>query len=116
MNRKSLVVNSFCFLLLTILVFSVWVAFALLVINPYLHPFVPGYQVGNPCGWELVALFASLFTAYRWRKSWQQPCCKFEKNTTVLCVSNRFTYFALLYVSGALVIFLWQYLLFAVNN
>ena len=112
MNDKRLAVNTICFLILTVLVFSIWVAFALIVINPYLHPLIPGYQVGQPCGWELVALLASMFTAYRWRKRWQQPCCAIENNITTIRVSNRFLYFSLMYFSGALAIFVWQYLLF----
>ncbi len=101
--------NVICFALVTLLIFSVWVAFALLIINPYLYQYIPGYRVGSPCGWELVALAASLFSSYRLRSTWEKPCCEMTGGRVTLCLSDTFTYFVLTYIVSGILIFLWQY-------
>ena len=33
--------------------FVIWWLFEQYAINPYLHPYFPGYVVGHPCGWDV---------------------------------------------------------------
>ena len=103
------------FVVVALLVFSVWVAFALLVVNPYLHPYVPGYQVGRPCGWEFVALFASVGITHFWTRRWPVPKLSERSGRTTISLSYSFVLFLLLYLAAAVVIFLWQYTLFSAS-
>lgn len=93
----------------TLLVFSVWVAFALLVVNPWLHPWVPGYQVGRPCGWEYVALAASIGIAWIWTRRWPAPRSSCEQGVDCLLLPLGFIRFLLVYLLVAVLVFLWQY-------
>ena len=103
------------FTVVALLVFSVWVAFALLVVNPYLHPYVPGYQVGRPCGWEFVALFASLGITHFWTRGWSSPTVGNRDGITNISLNFSFAVFLLLYLVAAVAIFVWQYTLFSAS-
>ena len=103
------------FTVVALLVFSVWVAFALLVVNPYLHPYVPGYQVGRPCGWEFVALFASLGITHFWTSRWSSPTVSTRDGITNISLNFSFVVFLLLYLVAAVAIFVWQYTLFSAS-
>lgn len=108
--------KSLQFLVVTVLVFSIWVAFALLVINPYLHPYVPGYQIGKPCGWEFVALFASVGIAYFGTRNWPQPRIQeLSDMPKSIILSYNFIVFLLVYLVAAVVIFLWRYSVFSAS-
>ena len=97
------------FIVVATLVFSIWVAFALLLINPYLHPYIPGYQVGRPCGWEFVALFASIGITYFWTRRWPGPKFLDPDGTRTIGINYGFALFLLLYLSMAVAIFVWKY-------
>ncbi|NNC99619.1 MAG: hypothetical protein HKN85_05510 [Gammaproteobacteria bacterium] len=97
------------FVVVATLVFSVWVAFALLVVNPYLHPYVPGYQVGRPCGWEFVALAVSLFTSYYWTKNWEGPISTHHSGKLYIGLNSGLVIFLILYLVAAVAVFVWQY-------
>ena len=101
------------FIVVTLLIFSIWVAFALLVINPYLHPYIPGYRVGNPCGWEFVALGISLGIAYFWTRGWSSPKRTNEHGITYVSINYSLVLFLLAYMVLAAIIFLWQYVEFS---
>ncbi len=101
------------FTVVTLVIFSIWVAFALLVINPYLHSYIPGYQVGKPCGWEFVALAISLGIAFLWTRRWPNPRRSTENGATYITISYRFVLFLLCYMVAAILIFLWQYMEFS---
>ncbi len=109
MNTRKVI----SFATVTVVVFSVWVAFALLVVNPYLHPYIPGYRVGKPCGWELVALVISLVISYLWTRRWPDPRRTTENGVTHIAVSYRFVIFVLCYMVVAILIFLWEYAQFS---
>jgi hypothetical protein len=104
------------FAIIVLLIFSVWVAFALLAVNPYLHPYVPGYQVGKPCGWEFVALFASVGIAYFWTRNWSPPTIeKSEAGSSKIILEKNLLVFLLVYLGAAVAIFLWQYSIFSAS-
>lgn len=100
-------------LVVTLIVFSLWVAFALLLINPYLHPYIPGYRVGKPCGWEFVALAISAVVACLWTRRWPDPKPVIEDGVTSVRVSYRFVVFMLFYLAGAVLVFSWRYMQFS---
>jgi len=101
------------FIAVTLLIFSLWVAFALLVVNPYLHPYVPGYQVGRPCGWEFVALFVSGAVSLIWTRNWPVP--ESGQNSRSITVSASLIKFLIFYGVLAASIFVWQYSQWSVN-
>lgn len=101
------------FVVVTTMVFSLWVAFALLVVNPYLHPYVPGYQVGRPCGWEFIAGAASAAIAWLWTRNWTDPVRITEDGISYIKVSYSFVVFLLCYLVAAAIIFVWQYAKFS---
>ncbi|MEM8498050.1 MAG: hypothetical protein AAF542_08500 [Pseudomonadota bacterium] len=101
------------FLVVTLLLFSLWVAFALLAVNPYLHPYIPGYKVGDPCGWEIVALAVSALTAHFWSRHWAPPKRTTENGISYVSINYRFVLFLLIYMAIAISIFLWEYAKFS---
>ena len=101
--------NVVSFVTVSLIIFSLWVAFALLVINPYLHSYVPGYEVGKPCGWEFVALGVSGALAYFWTRNWPRPKHTAENGVHCITISYKFVLFLLLYMIAAISIFLWEY-------
>ena len=104
------VAKAVCFTVVTLAIFSLWVAFALLVVNPYLYPYIPGYRVGKPCGWEFVALAISLGVAYLWTRHWANPKHTTENGVTYISINYGFVLFLLGYIITAIIIFLWQYM------
>ena len=104
--RMAKIIN---FLVVTVLVFSLWVAFALLAVNPYLHPYIPGYRVGRPCGWEFVALGFSFGAAWLWTRNWNEPRRSVDNGVVYITISYRFALFLLAYLALAMLIFLWKY-------
>lgn len=105
--------RAICFTVVTLVIFSLWVAFALLAVNPYLHPYVPGYQVGSPCGWEFVALAISLGVSYLWTRRWPTPKRTSENGVVHISISYSFVLFMLGYMIVTIVIFLWKYMEFS---
>ena len=101
------------FIVVALLVFSIWVAFALLVVNPYLHPYVPGYKVGRPCGWEFIALFASFGITHFWTRSWPVPMLSDRGGVKTISLNYSFVRFLLLYLATGVAIFLWKYAIFS---
>ena len=101
------------FLITTVLVFSLWVAFALLAINPYLHPYIPGYEVGKPCGWEFVALAISALIAFRWTRDWVTLAPRVENGVRYSSVATSLVIFLMFYMIVAIIIFAWQYAIFS---
>ena len=101
------------FIAVTLLVFSLWVAFALLAINPYLHPYVPGYQVGRPCGWEFVALFFSMGIAAFWIRKWPVP--RMSPDSSTIALRTSLVVFLIFYSVLAIAIFVWQYSVWSAN-
>ena len=105
----------FQFIVVALLVFSVWVAFALLVVNPYLHPYVPGYQVGRPCGWEFVAFFASVCITHFWTRRWPAPKLSDRDGMTTVSLNYNLVRFLLSYLAAAVAIFMWKYSQFSAS-
>lgn len=103
------------FIVLMSMIFSIWVAFALLVINPHLHPYIPGYKVGSPCGWEIVALILSIGTAYLIMRKWPAPEVTTIKGVRHILLNSKFIFFSLFYMAVGIIIFLWQYYLFTLK-
>lgn len=101
------------FFIVTLLIFSIWIAFALLVVNPYLHPYIPGYQVGKPCGWEFVALGISASIAFLWTRNWVSLSIQNENGVRYINISLTFVVFLLAYMTLAIGIFIWQYTIFS---
>lgn len=99
----------------TILIFSVWVAFALVVINPYLHPYVPGYEVGKPCGWEFVALAISVLVAFYWTRRWKPPPSVIKNGIKYASISKSLLNFLWVYLVFAIVIFIFEYAKFSAS-
>ncbi|MCH8004866.1 MAG: hypothetical protein IH888_01390 [Planctomycetes bacterium] len=100
-------------LALSLMIFSLWVAFALLVVNPYLHPYVPGYQVGRPCGWEFVAAGISGGLGWLFVRRWPAPALNRTDQGKTVALSFGFVVFCIAYGLVALGIFAWRYYIFS---
>ena len=56
--------------LLMISFFSLWAAFALLIINPLFYEDLPGYTIGRICVWEYVAMGVAVLIAKMLISKW----------------------------------------------
>lgn len=94
------------------MLFSVWIAFALTVINPYLASSVPGYVVGRPCIWELIVGLICLVIAYFLTKKNPVTRVKNKDGRAGLIIPDWFIYFFLYWFVIAWMVFGWQFYLF----
>ncbi len=103
------------FIILTVLLFLLWAGFAILVINPYMSHYFPGYTEGQLCIWELVALIVASIVAHLLIKSWGYPTFTIIENREQLVMDKRYVYFLIAYFIIGVIIVIWQFLLFSSN-
>lgn len=58
---------------LSLFLFSLWAAFALLIINPFYKESLPGYTLGRICPWEGLALLIAIGISSFLVKKWGLP-------------------------------------------
>lgn len=110
---KILNVNIILQVVLTILLFSLWAGFALLVVNPNFHQDLPGYKIGQLCIWELVALVVCGIIARMIYKKWKGIVIKKEGDRKVLSINVNYGYCLLAYLILAIIVGIWQFWLFS---
>ncbi len=99
--------------LISILLFTFWAVFALLVINPIYNADLPGYVLGELCIWEYIAMFIAILFSFIITKYWGYPeVCLIESNKK-LVLNFNYTYFFLGYFFVGFVIAIWQFWLFS---
>ena len=97
------------FTVITLLLFSIWAAFALLVINPLFHEDLPGYKIGRICIWELAALIVAAIVARIMIKHWGSIQKHKVGTKSVLTIDPRYATFFLIYFIFSCVIAIWQF-------
>ena len=100
-------------LVLSLLFFSVWAAFALLVVNPIYNANLPGYKIGRICIWEYIAFAIAVLVSVMLSKQWGYPeILQIEKQSRFL-INVKYVYFLLGYFVLAISIAIWQFWLFS---
>ena len=107
--------NILFFAVLTILSFSLWAAFALLVVNPYLQDELPGYRIGRICIWEFIALGVAVLISLSLIKKWGWPLIDSSARGKYLSVNINYIYLFLGYFMLGLVFGIWQFWLFSLR-
>ena len=100
-------------IVLTLLLFLLWAAFALLVINPYSQSYLPGYTIGRLCIWELVFLVVAVFLSRLMIKSWGYPEFTTKKDQKLISMNSKYGSFFLAYFILGIVVAVWQFWVFS---
>lgn len=111
MNRKA--VQIIFPIIIAITIFSLWAGFALLVVNRYLYRDLPGYTIGKICIWEFIALLISAFLSYLIVRSWGNIDIGYVENKIKLVLNPKYGIYFLLYFIIAILVGIWQFLLFS---
>ncbi|MFD2588773.1 hypothetical protein ACFSQJ_17740 [Croceitalea marina] len=99
--------------LISILLFTFWAAFALLVVNPIYKADLPGYVLGELCIWEYIAMFVAILVSFLITKYWGYPEVKVIESQKKLVLNIKYIYFLLGYFFIACTIAIWQFWLFS---
>lgn len=99
--------------LLSILLFTFWAVFALLVVNPIYNADLPGYVVGELCIWEYIAMFTAILGSFLIIKYWGYPEVKIIEGQKKLVLNIKYGYFLLGYFFIGFTIAIWQFWLFS---
>jgi hypothetical protein len=102
-------------LLLTITLFSLWAAFALLIVNKLFHKDLPGYTIGRICIWEFVALVIAALIAKFMINKWGNIRFREIDNKKVLIIDPKFGFYFLIYFLIGIIIGVWQFWIFSQN-
>ncbi len=103
------------YLILTLTLFSLWAAFALLVVNPYLIDDLPGYEMGQICIWEGVALVVAGLLAWSMTRKWGNIRIGRYENEVRLMVHPNYGWYFGIYFSVVLFIAIWQFWSWSLN-
>jgi hypothetical protein len=98
---------------LTILLFTFWAAFALLVINPFYQNNLPGYVIGTICIWEFIAIAMAALIAHFMINKWGSIQIIKVDNKSKILMNAKFAFFFLIYIFVAVVIAIWQFWVFS---
>jgi len=101
--------------LLSLLLFSLWAGFALLIINPLFHEDVPAYIIGRICIWEYIAFAVAIFLSFFITKRWGYPEILKENSKTKVKMSINYAYFLLVYLTIGIIVAIWQFWIFSQN-
>jgi len=99
--------------LISILLFTFWAVFALLVVNPIYNANLPGYDLGEICIWEYIAMMIAILGAFVMTKHWGYPEIRILENQKKLVLNIRYGYFLLGYFLIGFTIAIWQFWLFS---
>lgn len=100
-------------IILSLLLFSYWAGFALLIVNPLFHKDLPGYRIGRICIWELVAIIIAGLIAHWIIQKWGNVEIKENDNQRKLQLNSKYGTFFLIYFIIGVVIAIWQFWLFS---
>lgn len=99
--------------LISILLFTFWAVFALLIVNPIYNADLPGYVVGKICIWEYIAMFIAILGSFILTKYWGYPEVRILENHKKLVLNINYAYFFLGYFLFGFTIAIWQFWLFS---
>jgi len=93
--------------------FSLWAAFALLVVNKLYHKNLPGYTIGRICIWEFVAIVIAVALGHFMINRWGSLESIEVNGQRRLVMSPQFGIYFLLYLLLAIIIGIWQFWIFS---
>lgn len=101
--------------ILTLIIFSIWAGFALLVVNKYFYKDLPGYTIGRICIWELVALIIAFIIARLMIHKWENIKFGEIQGEQKLILNPKYGIFFLSFFLLALITAIWQFWIFSQN-
>ena len=99
--------------LITITLFSLWAAFALLVVNKLFYKDLPGYTIGRICIWEFVAIGVAALIAKLMINSWGNIEIQEVNNKLKLTMNPKYGIYFSVYFLVAIILGIWQFWLFS---
>jgi hypothetical protein len=103
------------FIILTLMIFLIWAAFALLIVNACCEDTLPGYVIGHICVWDYTALAVSGLLAYGMIRSWGPVLLISEDRKKQIALDIRYLYFFIAYFIFGIAIAIWQFYVFSLN-
>lgn len=100
-------------LVLTLTLFSIWAAFALLVVNNLFYEDLPGYQIGRICIWEFVAIVISAAVAWYLIRCWGNIDIQKIEGRNAMVLNPKFGLYFIIYFLLAVVVAIWQFWIFS---
>jgi hypothetical protein len=100
-------------LLISILLFTLWAGFALLIINPMYRSDFPRYIIGRLCIWDYGAIVIAVLFSFIFTKYLGYPEIKVVEKNKKLVFNIFYAYFFLGYFVLGLAIAIWQFWLFS---
>lgn len=101
--------------IIIITIFSLWAAFALLVVNRLFYQDLPGYTIGRICIWELVAILIAFLISQQMIKKWGNIRLEKVEDQLKLTLSPNYGLYLLIYFLFAIGIGVWQFWLFSLK-
>lgn len=98
---------------ISICLFSLWAAFALLIVNPIFNADLPGYQIGRICIWEYIAMTIAIFCSFAIARFWGYPEIVRTRDSKKMTINIKYCYFYLSYFMLAIAIGIWQFWIFS---
>ena len=98
---------------ISICLFSLWAAFALLIVNPIFNADLPGYRLGRICIWEYVAMSIAILCSFAIVRLWGYPEIVKIGNHKRISFNIHYVYFYLSYFIVAIAIAIWQFWIFS---
>lgn len=89
---------------LSLFLFSLWAAFALLIINPFYRGSLPGYTLGRICPWEGLALLVAIGISRFLVKKWGPPQRTSSSKGHKIALHPGYFYFLLGYLLLAVIV------------
>ena len=99
--------------LLSILIFSLWAGFALLIVNPIMNADLPQYVIGRICIWDYSAMALAILCSFLFTKYWGYPEVRMMDGKKKLILGMNYSYLFLGYFLFALVVAIWQFWIFS---
>ncbi len=110
---KPFTYNIYLQSLMTVMLFSLWAIFALLVVNNQYDQNLPGYVMGEICIWEVVALIiAGLISRFIFTR-WGGVKFRTRKQKTQIIINRKYFDFVLIYFLIIIVVAIWQFYRFS---
>lgn len=100
-------------LIISVLLFTIWAAFALLIINKNTPSQLPEYIMGSICIWDYGAMILSIFCSFVISKYWGYPKLIPIDQKLSLGFPLYYGYFFLGYFIFSISIAIWQFWLFS---
>jgi len=100
-------------LIISIMLFSIWAAFALLIINPIYNADLPEYVIGRICIWEYSAMLIAIVISFIITKYWGYPQVGMLESQRKITLNFNYIYFFGAHFLFGFLISIWQFWIFS---